>query len=332
MKCLKVDSAPGVTGLSYNMMRTWTEPIIDAAYRGIASYWTSDTFPPDWTWKWLAPIPKKPQPHLDDLRPLSLLEPLRKVWMSIVVRKIWTSWLRSGVVNPSQHGSVPGRGTATAIVELINALETAKETRSTLLLTSWDIKRAFDSVSQPLIQWSLQRLGVPPPLAAIIVALDASGGSVVRTPFAIAEHRKGTPLADLSFSPERGIAQGDVSSSLIWVAVFDIILDALHLAEPGTFLTKDRNGNVKTTRDIAYADDLLSLQAHLRGLQAKADMMSAVCIILGFTLAIAKFRAMKYIWGNEYCSSPTTHTTNGPLTHRHLQTPWRVMGPFPLQP
>jgi hypothetical protein len=47
---------------------------------------------------------------------------------------------------------------------------------------------------------------------------------------------------------------------MIWVAVFDIILDALSETEHETFYTRDSEGTVSATPDIAYADDLLSLQ------------------------------------------------------------------------
>ena len=235
MKRMKRDSAPGITGLSYNMMRTWPDEIVEVVYRGIKARWEKGQVPDEWRWKWLAPIPKAADPHLDDLRPLGLLEPLRKVWMSIFVRRIWKFWTTMGVVNEAQHGSVPGRCTATAVAQLIDGLETAKELKSTVYVSSWDIRRAFDSVSKPLMQWALRRLGVPTGLIRMMSEVDRGGGTIVRTPYAIQAMKQGLRKDDLSFQQERGIPQGDVASPMIWVAVFDIVLDALALAE-GYFL------------------------------------------------------------------------------------------------
>jgi len=306
MKRMKRDSAPGITGLSYNMMRTWPDEIVEVVYRGIKARWEKGQVPDEWRWKWLAPIPKAADPHLDDLRPLGLLEPLRKVWMSIFVRRIWKFWTTMGVVNEAQHGSVPGRCTATAVAQLIDGLETAKELKSTVYVSSWDIRRAFDSVSKPLMQWALRRLGVPTGLIRMMSEVDRGGGTIVRTPYAIQAMKQGLRKEDLSFQQERGIPQGDVASPMIWVAVFDIVLDALALAEEGTFYTKDRSGTPRKVGDIAYADDLVSVQGTATGLQNKADMMSAICRILGFELAIKKFRAFVFQWGNAHCNAAAT--------------------------
>ena len=54
------------------------------------------------------------------------------------------------------------------------------------------------------------------------------------------------------FTPTRGIAQGDVLSPLIWVAVFDIFLDALALAQRPTLYSKDGDGEVQGTDEVAY--------------------------------------------------------------------------------
>jgi pheromone shutdown protein TraB len=46
-------------------------------------------------------------------------------------------------------------------MEVINALETAKERNIPVMMTSWDIRKAFDSVDRSLAILALARLGVP---------------------------------------------------------------------------------------------------------------------------------------------------------------------------
>ena len=51
-------------------------------------------------------------------------------------------------------------GTDTAILRLINLIEDSTEGGTPLLVTAWDIKRAFDSIPHPFIRLALLRLGI----------------------------------------------------------------------------------------------------------------------------------------------------------------------------
>ena len=91
------------------------------------------------------------------------------------------------------------------------------------------MSKAFDSVSKPLIVLSWQRLGLPVEIAQWLVDLDASGYTIVRTPYALSkwdiEGLGG--IRALSFNPKRGTRQGDIHSPFTWLAVFDVLLTAL---------------------------------------------------------------------------------------------------------
>ena len=50
--------------------------------------------------------------------------------------------------------------------------------------SSNDLKKAFDSTSIPLMDWSLRRLGVPDGCAKTLAQIDVNGTTVVRSPFA----------------------------------------------------------------------------------------------------------------------------------------------------
>ena len=58
---LSNNSAPGMSGCSYNMMKSWPEPAQRAAYDWMAKFWSSKHVAPHWQWRWLIPIPKKLQ-------------------------------------------------------------------------------------------------------------------------------------------------------------------------------------------------------------------------------------------------------------------------------
>ena len=75
------------------------------------------------------PIPKVPDPTADQIRPIMLLQALRKVWTSIIVTDIHKALLRHRVLHPAQHGFQPKHGTDTANIQVLNVLEEAKTNR-----------------------------------------------------------------------------------------------------------------------------------------------------------------------------------------------------------
>ena len=74
-----------------------------------------------------------------------------------------------------------GKGTETGVLEFAATLETAKELKAEVFISSWDLKRAFDSVDRRLLIFSWVRLGVPTQLAQF---LDQDSKMVVRRPVA----------------------------------------------------------------------------------------------------------------------------------------------------
>ena len=98
--------------------------------------WREDKVPGDWSRKWLVLIPKGLGESLDDMRPLLLIEALRKVWSGIFLARIQAFLERNKVLHASQHGASKGVGTDTASPILINAPGTAKEWGSSVFVSS----------------------------------------------------------------------------------------------------------------------------------------------------------------------------------------------------
>ena len=89
------------------------------------------------------------------------------------------------MLDPSQHGFRAKHGTDSASLLLVDALEHAKETH-TACLVSWDVRRAFDSISKPALQMAWTRSGVSPEWASFLTQLDLDGTTTVRLP--ISQH------------------------------------------------------------------------------------------------------------------------------------------------
>ena len=298
----KGSTAPGASGLTYNMVKGWPPSVVAKVHELLTLAFSGPT--PSWLqWGWLCPKPKDPENGitLDGLRPLMLLEVLRKLWIWIHVRKIVRLWETHRALTPSQHGFRRGHGTDSALVVHINCLEHAAHTNTPLFLSSWDIRRAFDSVSKEAMDASWRRLGVPAHTAHWIAHLDDNGPTAVRSPWALQAWREAgyqglsrdiSLTSPSTFVRERGTPQGDVSSPHAWTAFFDIALRALSLTDPSShFQMATARDATTTVSDLGYADDLVSLSSSLAGLQLKADLMSAFALLFDLTISAPKLRA-----------------------------------------
>lgn len=301
-------SAGGMSGLTYDIIKLLPDETKRDMYNALVELWNTQTddpggrtIPSSWRWRWLVPIPKTDDPTLEQLRPLCLLEVLRKSWSAVFIQRIITFLSTQHALNPGQHCQ-RGKGTDTGVLELIAILETAKAQRSELYLSSWDLRRAFDSVDRHILVSAWTRLGVPHALADYLVAMDLQSHTVVRTPLTVLVHQHlGTAgLADfnLDFSPARGTAQGGVDSSTAFAAFIDILLDALSNTKASNFHLLDMKDHLHPSIPISYVDDLISVASTCADLQTMADVVSAFCIIFQLELNTSKFRAFGINWNN----------------------------------
>eukprot|EP01042_Synura_sphagnicola_P036637 gene36637-biopygen15123 len=162
------------------------------------------------------------------------------------------------VLRATQHAYLPKRGTDSANLQVINTLETAFDEERTLYGSSWDIKKAFDSVGKWLIKLAWKRLGIPNALVDWLILLDLENHTVVRSGHAFSCWMKDgvKGLEGLDFDAKMGCGQGDVSSPLTWVAVFDILLSVLEDDDKhGGFRLRKPTGEEYAAPDVCFADD-----------------------------------------------------------------------------
>ena len=108
----------------------------------------------------------------------------------------WKSSANYGPVFSRIVFALPGKPTTclthcnmdsnSASLLLVDALEHARETHSACLVSSWDIRRAFNRIGKPALQMAWTRLGVPPQWVFFLIELDNDGTTTVRLP--ISQH------------------------------------------------------------------------------------------------------------------------------------------------
>ena len=163
------------------------------------------------------------------------------------------------------------------LINSINKVEKALHLNITTLVNFWDVRRAFDSIPRNLQRVAWVRLGVPPDVAEWFVQLDDGGLSYIATPHFFqkrklhtseqmadnVEHLSASDPRTMTFTAARGVRQGEIASSLMWVALYDMLLEwidpekvaILHKEEPPAPTT------MRTPRVMAnaYADDVSTL-------------------------------------------------------------------------
>lgn len=108
-----------------------------------------------------------------------------------------------------------------------------------------------------------------------------------------------TKSPELGFSAHRGIGQGESASSLLWVALYDILLDYIdprntHLHQDEEHPTPFTQADIDHTIINAYADDLATITGGPRAAemqQQQATWLSAFCAFTGLTMHPAKITA-----------------------------------------
>ena len=81
----------------YKHLQNWSPAMVAEAYACLASMWTHQHTPASWKWKWLVPIPKGHSAKVQDMRPIMLMEVLRKLWTGLIVKRITSSLQKHGV-------------------------------------------------------------------------------------------------------------------------------------------------------------------------------------------------------------------------------------------
>jgi len=282
------DSAPGVSGLSFQILKRQSPDIIEYIYKLLLYFHSNKIHPNSWYWKYLCYIPKNSGPIVfTNLRPLMLIESLRKLWIELILYPVLQIWQTEQLLSPAQHGYTHRRSTTTATMVLLNFLES----HDTVYINSWDFKKAFDSISTPLIRIAMTRMGTPDWFSDWLMNLDTHGTTVVRTPFAQNQwsskgYRSFESKHVPTFQTQKGVGQGDVHSAHTWKIVLDILLRSLESVFPDVPFR-----SLSLEELLAYADDLLTLCTTIEQLQLLADIISSFCNLTGLQLSIDKLRA-----------------------------------------
>jgi hypothetical protein len=300
----------GLTGLTFNMMAEWPEEVMKSVYSALCKLEAEGTTPLHWKNKGLIPMPKAPNPSLEQLRPLMLIEVLRKVWCGFSVNTVWNFLERNHVLEEIQFAYRRNREAGVAQLCLRNAIEEAQESESAILLGSYDLYHAFDSLTRAAMKLSFNIVGLTATAAAKLVDTEKDSRVTVLTPIARHHwatkytrtlHRGEASASEPSFFiPFKGTPQGDTISCLTWT-VFENICLATLCKDPGRvkLYIRGADGLIHEAADLCYADDLNTISPTLQGMQRKADIIGGIAEALHLKISIKKLRQIAVDFGSQ---------------------------------
>ena len=109
----------------------------------------------------VVPLPKKEIPHdASDMRPLSLLPLPGKIMERIIARRLMSYLENNSILSDCQYGFRPKRSTMTSMSALLNDIYININNYKPTYTIFLDSKKAFDTVSHPILITKLEELGL----------------------------------------------------------------------------------------------------------------------------------------------------------------------------
>ena len=87
------------------MIKKWPDEVKKTIFTAPCNLWSTKDIPTQLKWKWLCLKPKIDSgiPTANNLRPLYLLDYLRKQWKRLILRRITSVWDKHNALNEAQR-------------------------------------------------------------------------------------------------------------------------------------------------------------------------------------------------------------------------------------
>ena len=279
LKKLKSWKAPGVCGITSEMLKAGGEAMTLWLVDIINWVWIHDRVPDDWRRGIILPFWKrKGDQHVcSNHRGITLLSIPGKLFTRILLSRALPA-IRSRR-RIQQAGFMPNRSTIDHISALRLLVEKAREYRQgrELFIAFIDLRAAFDTVDHASLWKILKILGTPPKMLHLLQQLYTDAKSCVRI--------GGTDSAE--FTINSGVRQGCVAAPDLFNCVIDYIMSKVVERVPGIQL-----GSYNIA-DLEYADDTAMLTGTLDDLISALNVFREEAEKLGLSVNWDKTELMR---------------------------------------
>src|SRR6266498_3301532 len=256
IKELPSGKAAGKSGISYEMIKHLSEEMQISVYNLVCSSISTGRIPDAWNEATVYPIPKlKPfNANLSNTRPITLLETVQKITVSIINKRLSTILRENNVLKGNQFAGLPLSSTFEPIRVIKGIIQDAEEYNKELWLLSQDLGKAYDRVNIYMLEKALQRIKVPMNFITLIENLFLNQKNQVFTGVGI------TNKYDVLIE----IDQGEIISPILWCIYYDPLLCEIEKSGLGYKLEEKYKKNIYnrlyqedtfTIGSIAFMDD-----------------------------------------------------------------------------
>lgn len=163
LKGKKNHSAPGVTGISYDILKQLNLGMQDKIWEMLSRIFVSENIPEEWRVAEVRPIPKKDRNYHQpsDRRPIALLNVEIKLINGAVKNRLSEIAEIKGLIPELSFGFQKHRSASTCVAYVVNKIHEAKEQNQEVIVTFIDVSMAYDSVDTSILLETLVKMGVP---------------------------------------------------------------------------------------------------------------------------------------------------------------------------
>ena len=276
---LKCGKAPGICGISAELLKAGGEAMIHGLHSVVTAVWQSGTIPLDWKRGLVTPIykGKGDQQDCNNYRGITLLSVPGKVFAHLLLARCRDHLLETQ--RPEQSGFTPKKSTTDRILALRVLVERRREFQRGLLAAYVDLKKAFDSVHRESL-WELLRLrGMPAGIIGLISGLYSGTESAVKC---------GGGTSDF-FPISSGVRQGCVLAPTLFNTCMDWIMGhVVDQSHCGTSI-----GEFRVT-DLDFADDVAIFAETLEVLIGALDAFHNTAGPLGLKISWIKTKIQAF--------------------------------------
>ena len=277
LKSANQKSSPGPDGITYSILYKFSclHHILATLFNKILS---TGGAPPAWSESVVKLLHKKgPAGNPQNFRMIALTSCIGKTY-HLLLAKRFTDYLTSNnfIDSSLQKAFLPGiNGCYEHNIVMDEIIKTARSKKKTAHITFFDLEDAFGSVPHPLILHSLRRFKFPAEIQYYINTLYSNQLTKVFTK---------TFTTD-AFPFKRGVFQGDPLSPIIFLMVFNPIIEFLQSEIKHGFTSINSQ-----TITLPYADDFCLITNNVRTHQRLMDEINSKILSMGMKLKPAKCR------------------------------------------
>ena len=160
----------GPTGISYELIKKSDISLLGYILKLFNKILIENKIPSDWKKANIYPIPK-PKPwgyNLNNTRPITLLETMRKLLGKILNKRLSKILKENNVLKGNQFAGLKGSSTFQPLRIINELLQDANENNKNLWLMALDMSKAYDRVNIYMLELAMQRIKIPDPFIRII--------------------------------------------------------------------------------------------------------------------------------------------------------------------